>query len=54
MSIFPGRVLTAHERLQALLQASMNQEAADACSAEQPALRALLESNAALFRKLAQ
>jgi hypothetical protein len=47
------RVLTPKERLEALLAARMNDERAQACSAQQPALKAMFEMNAELFRRFA-
>lgn len=55
---FPGsdgtKVLTAHDRLEALMAASMNEERAMLCGPGQPALRTLLEMNAALFKRIAE
>ena len=48
------RILTAKERLQALVLAAMNEERAELCSADQPALRKVFEMNAALLRSFAQ
>lgn len=49
----PGRTMTSKERLQALMQATMNEERALLCSPEQPALREFLLINARLLRRLA-
>ena len=48
------RVLTPRERLEALMLASMNQERADLCSPDQPALREFFQMNAALLLRFAQ
>lgn len=47
------KVISPALRMQALLQATMNDEKAELCSADQPALRKFFEINAALFREIA-
>lgn len=48
-----ARVLTPQERLESLLLAALNDDKAELCRADQPALRAFFERNAAAFRKYA-
>jgi hypothetical protein len=50
----PPRVVSVEERTQALLLACMNDERAQLCSKDQPALRAFFEMNAQFLRSLAQ
>lgn len=47
------KVLTAKDRLEALLMARVNEEKALLCSPDQGPLRAAFEINAELFRRLA-
>lgn len=47
------RVITAEERAECLAMAEMNEERADACTPEQPALKKFFELNAQQLRKLA-
>lgn len=47
------RVLTPKERFEAVLMATLNDDKAELCRADQPALRKFFEMNAALFRQLA-
>lgn len=48
-----ARILTPRDRLEALLLATLNDDKAELCRADQPALRAFFERNAAAFRKYA-
>jgi hypothetical protein len=47
------KTISAELRLQALIQATMNQERAEACSPQQPGLRMFLEQNAKLLMEIA-
>lgn len=47
------KVLTARDRTEALLMAAVNDERAELCAPDQPAVRKVFEMNAALFRRLA-
>lgn len=47
------KLMTPRERLEALLLATLNDDKAELCRADQPALRAFFERNAAAFRKYA-
>ena len=47
------KILTAKDRMEALLMAAVNDDRAALCSREQPALRKVFEMNAELFRRLA-
>jgi hypothetical protein len=47
------KTITAKDRMEALLMATMNEENASLCAPDQPALRKVFEMNAALFRRLA-
>ena len=49
-----AKIISAADRLEALLAAEMNEERAGLCRADQPALRAMFDMNAALFRRLAE
>jgi hypothetical protein len=48
-----GRPLTAEERLECLIQAKMNEEKAELCRDDQPALKAFFMINARLLMKVA-
>lgn len=48
------RLLTPVERTQCLLLATMNDERAELCTKDQPALRKFFEMNAALLKSLAR
>jgi hypothetical protein len=49
-----AKVLTAKDRMEALLMACMNEEKAALCSSvDQPGLKAMFQKNAELFRRLA-
>lgn len=47
------KLLSAQDRLEALLMAEMNDERATLCASDQQALRKMFEMNATLFRRLA-
>jgi hypothetical protein len=47
------RIITADERAACVALAEMNEERANACSPEQPALKKFFELNAEQLRKLA-
>lgn len=49
----PPKALTPRERLQCLIQATMNDEKAELCRADQQSLKAFFQSNAELFRTVA-
>lgn len=49
-----ARIITPEERREILILASMNQERADVCSADQKALQRFFEMNAALLLRLYQ
>jgi hypothetical protein len=48
------KTISADLRLQALILATMNQERAEACSPQQPALRRFLEQNAKVLMEIAK
>lgn len=49
-----AKVLTPHDRLEALLAAEMNEERAEMCKPKDKGLRAVLEMNTKLLRRLAR
>lgn len=48
------KTMTAQERLECLLQAKMNEEKADLCRDDQPALKAFFMANARLLLRVAK
>lgn len=50
----PPKLITPHDRFEALLAAALNEDRAMLCTKDQPALRTVFEMNAKLFRRIAE